>query len=90
MLNIRSVNIFDDTLSALDSETEKSVIKKIKEQAGDNILIVISNKIGIMEEMDKIIVLVDGKIIDIGTHKELIEKNEFYNELNTYEKVGVK
>ena len=90
LLNIRSVNIFDDTLSALDSETEKSVIKKIKEQAGDNILIVISNKIGIMEEMDKIIVLVDGKIIDIGTHKELIEKNEFYNELNTYEKVGVK
>ena len=42
-----------------------------------------------MEKMDKVFLLVDGKIIENGTHKELLEKSKLYNELNTYEKVGV-
>lgn len=88
LLNIRSVNLFDDTLSALDSETEENVIKEIEKQVGDNILIVVSNKISIMEKMDKIILLADGKIIHIGTHQEMLEKSKLYNELNTYERIG--
>lgn len=88
MLNIRSVNIFDDTLSALDVATEKKVIEEIENQVGNNILIVISNKISMMEKMDKVFLMVDGEIVDSGTHVELIEKNELYNELNSYEKVG--
>lgn len=62
LLNVRSVNIFDDTLSALDIQTEKKVFEEIKKQVGDNILIVISNKISMMEKMDKVYVLIDGKI----------------------------
>lgn len=88
LLNIRDVNIFDDTLSALDVDTEKKVIKEIKEQIGDNTLILISNKISMMENLDKVFLLVDGKIIDSGTHNELLERNELYNQLNAYEKVG--
>lgn len=88
LLNVRSVNIFDDTLSALDVETEKKVIKEIEDQIGNNILIIISNKISMMEKMDKVFLLVDGKIIDNGTHKELLERSELYNELSAYEKVG--
>ena len=41
-----------------------------------------------MEKMDKVFLLVDGKIMESGTHKELLERSELYNELNTYEKVG--
>ena len=41
-----------------------------------------------MEKMDRVFLLVDGKICDSGTHKEMLEKSTFYNELNTYEKVG--
>lgn len=90
LLNVRDINIFDDTLSALDANTEKNVIKEIENQIGDNILIIISNKISMMEKMDKVFLLVDGKIVESGTHKEMLEKSELYNELNTYEKVGAK
>lgn len=85
LLNIRNVNIFDDTLSALDIDTEKKVIQEIEKQVGNNILIVISNKISMMEKMDKVFLLIDGKICAEGTHKEMLMKSEIYNELNTYE-----
>lgn len=88
LLNIRSVNIFDDTLSALDIETERKVIQEIENQIGDNILILISNKVSMMEKMDKVFLLVDGKICDNGTHKEMLEKSQLYKELNSYEKAG--
>ncbi len=88
LLNIRKLNIFDDTLSALDVQTEKQVLEEIEKQVGDNILIVISNKISMMEHLDKVYMLVDGQILDEGTHKELLENNQLYQELNAYEKVG--
>lgn len=88
LLNVRSVNIFDDTLSALDIDTEKKVLEEIEKQIGNNILILISNKISMMEKMDKVFLLVNGKIYDSGTHKEMLAKSKLYNELNTYEKVG--
>ena len=89
LLNLRQINIFDDTLSALDIQTEKNVIEEIEKHVGNNILIVISNKISMMEKMDKVYMLIDGEIIASGTHAELLENNELYNELNNYEKVGV-
>ncbi len=88
LLNVRKINIFDDTLSALDIETEKKVIKEIEKQIGENILIVISNKISMMEKMDKVYLLVDGKIIANGTHEQLLQESELYKELSDYEKVG--
>jgi len=88
LLNVRKINIFDDTLSALDVQTEKKVLEEIQKQVGKNTLIVISNKISMMENMDKIYLLIDGKIIAQGTHQELLESNELYKELSDYEKVG--
>lgn len=82
------MNIFDDTLSALDVKTEKKVIEQIEKEVGDNILIVISNKISMMERMDKVYVLLDGKIVTSGTHEELLNNNELYRELNNYEMAG--
>lgn len=88
LLNIRKINIFDDTLSALDVNTEKNVIEQIEKQVGKNILIVISNKVSMMEKMDKVYIFIDGQIVDSGTHEELLNNNEFYKELDEYEKVG--
>lgn len=88
LLNVRKINIFDDTLSALDIQTEKKVIDQIEKQVGENILIVISNKISMMEKMDKVYLLINGKIITSGTHEELLNSNEFYRELANYEKAG--
>lgn len=88
LLNVRNINIFDDTLSALDIDTEKKVIEEIENEIGDKVLILVSNKISMMEKMDKIFLLVDGKIVDSGTHQEMLAKSKLYQELNAYEKVG--
>ena len=84
--NPRDINIFDDTLSALDSNTEKKIMNNLLNEVGDNTLIVISNKISSVEKLDKIYVLLDGKIEDCGTHDELLERNEFYKEVYMLEK----
>ncbi len=84
--NAREINIFDDTLSALDSNTEKKIMNNLLEEVGDKTLIVISNKISSVEKLDKIYILLDGKIEDSGTHEELLERNEFYREVYMLEK----
>ena len=69
-------------------ETEKKVLRAIEQEVGNNILIVVSNKISMMENMDRVYVLIDGQIQGKGTHKELLQNNELYQELNQYEKEG--
>lgn len=88
LLDTREINIFDDSLSALDSETERKVLKAIENEVGNNTLIVVSNKVSMMEDMDKVYVLTNGKIEASGTHEQLLETNELYQELNEYEKEG--
>lgn len=88
LLNTRKVNIFDDSLSALDIETETKVLGQIEKEVGDNILIIVSNKISMMENLDRVYLLINGKITDAGTHKELLQRNELYKELSLYEEVG--
>lgn len=83
---IRDINIFDDTLSALDTKTEKKIMDTLVEQVSDNTLIVISNKISNLKELDKIYILLDGKVQDYGTHQELLQRNEFYKELEYLER----
>lgn len=83
---IRNINIFDDTLSALDSNTEKKIMDTLIQEVGENILIVISNKISNVKNMDKIYILLDGTIQDSGTHEELLQRNEFYQELEFLER----
>lgn len=85
---IREVNIYDDTLSALDSTTENKVLNSIIEETKKDILIVVSNKVSSMEKLDRIYMLIDGKIYATGTHTELLEKNSLYQEMYNYEKEG--
>ena len=85
---VREVNIFDDTLSALDYDTEEKVFESIMNQTKDKILIVISNKVSQMEKLDRVYMLLDGKIYDQGTHKELLQRNTLYQEMCEYERVG--
>lgn len=84
----RNLVIYDDTLSALDSKTEEKVFNNIVNYEKDNILIFISNKVSQMEKMDRVYLLANGKIEDIGAHEELLKRNSLYQELQAYEKVG--
>ena len=83
---IREINIFDDTLSALDAKTEKSIMKKLQKEVENRTLIVIANKVSSVKQLDKIYILLDGKIQDCGTHQELMQRNEFYKELEYLER----
>lgn len=85
---VRNINIFDDTLSALDSETEEKVLDSIIQETKDKTLIVISNKVSSMKKLDKVYMLIDGKIYAQGTHQELLENNMLYQELYSYEREG--
>lgn len=83
---IRDINIFDDTLSALDSKTEKKIMDTLIKEVSNNTLIVISNKISNVKQLDKIYILLNGQIQDCGTHEELMQRNEFYKELEYLER----
>lgn len=83
---IREINIFDDTLSALDVKTEQKIMDTLIQQISDQTLIVISNKVSNLKKLDKIYVLLNGEIQDSGTHQELLQRNKFYKELEYLER----
>ena len=80
--------ILDDSLSALDTETEHNVIKNLKKEIKDITKIIVSHRISTIEKCDLILVLNSGKLIEYGTHKKLCEINGYYKE--TYDKQKTK
>lgn len=80
LLRKPKILILDDSTSALDNITTSKVIKNIKENY-DCSVIIISQKIGAIKNADQIAVMVNGKIIDRGKHKELLENCELYHQI---------
>ena len=78
-LNKSNIVIFDDSFSALDNKTEKLLLENIKHLVQGKTCIIISNRISDVKEADNIIVLDSGKIIERGSHTELLKNNGLYN-----------
>ena len=74
----RSILVFDDSLSAVDSETDLKIRKALKDSEGKSTMIIITHRITTAKDADKIIVFEDGQISDIGTHEQLIAKEGLY------------
>ena len=73
--------LFDDCLSAVDTDTEEKILKNLKNYCKDKTTIIVSHRISSIKEADHIIVLDKGKIIESGDHQKLLNKKGFYLEL---------
>ena len=73
--------IFDDCLSAVDTETEEKILSNLKRVSKNKTTFIISHRISSAKNADKIIILDDGKIAQQGTHNQLIKEEGYYQEL---------
>ena len=73
--------IMDDSSSALDMATEARLQTSIRNRMKDNTVLIIAQRISAVMDLDKIIVMDDGKISDMGSHKELLERSEIYRSI---------
>ena len=75
------IYIFDDSFSALDYKTDSILRKELKKNYNNSTVFIVAQRIGTIMNADKIIVLNEGKIVGIGSHKDLIENCEVYKEI---------
>ncbi len=80
--------ILDDSFSALDKITEARVKENLRKELPNLTKIVISQKISTIKDADKIIVLNNGEITNIGTHDELILKDDIYRDIDKLQQIG--
>ena len=85
LLSDPDILILDDSLSAVDSNTEKTIIENIKKTREGKTNIIVAHRISAVRHADKIVVLDNGKILNFGTHDELLEKCPWYKQLDEYQ-----
>lgn len=76
-----SIMIFDDSLSAVDAKTDASIRAALRENLNNTTTILISHRITTLMQADQILVLDQGRVAELGTHKQLIEKPGIYKDI---------
>lgn len=73
--------ILDDSVSAVDTKTEETILNNLRELREGKTTIVIAHRISTVENLDKIILMDDGAIVGVGSHNELLKNNELYKNM---------
>ncbi len=74
--------LLDDALSAVDTETETTILNHLRAHAGKRTIVIVSHRISAVQEADHIIVLEKGRMLQQGTHDELLEEGGLYKDLH--------
>lgn len=85
LLKNPSIIILDDTTSAVDMETETQIQKALKSVTEDRTLFIIAYRISSVKDCDNIIVMNDGKVIESGSHQELIKAGGYYEQVYNHQ-----
>ncbi len=81
LLKDPAIYLFDDCLSAVDTETEEIILNNLKKASSDKTTLIVSHRISSAKNADIILVLQDGQIIQQGSHDTLIAREGYYKEL---------
>ncbi|WP_187265493.1 ABC transporter ATP-binding protein [Reinekea thalattae] len=73
--------VLDDTLSAVDSDTEHKIISALHKKRGEQTLLIITHRISVCQQADRIFVMQDGCLVDSGSHQALLSRPGFYQQL---------
>lgn len=76
-----TIYVFDDSFSALDYKTDANLRAALKEETKDATVVIVAQRVSSVMDADRIIVLDHGKVAGIGTHEELLQTNEVYQEI---------
>lgn len=88
ILKSPKILVLDDSTSAVDSATDARIRQGLRESLPNTTKIIIAQRVSSISDCDKIIILDNGTVNDIGTHEELLEKNEIYRDVYTSQQKG--
>ena len=73
--------ILDDALSAVDTNTELSILDQVRKRRGKHTMIIIAHRLSTLMHADQIAVMEQGRIVQLGTHDQLAEQDGLYRRL---------
>ena len=76
------VLIFDDALSAVDTATERNILRSLRARQGSHTLVIVSHRLSAVQAADLILVMERGEVVQRGTHEELVDEDGLYADLH--------